>query len=315
MAPAACVQDHVILLLSTQDFETLPSWLTDNFNVLEGGNHTGSSLFFEFSLLLTDPSGQPSRNKLIVFKDGTYLELFNWIEPPREPNAWADSSPGLIDCALTTLHPSTAESVYEEVAARLQSLNVTPSLSVKYEQPEAGGRIRKDGVQVKWKLSRPIPASEASSSTDAVSRSGHRKDLPFFTHDVTDRNVRIPFDDESKTTHPCGAVGISTVDISFPEAQYLEYVKLYKTLLGISAKPLNEPSNVNSHEFKVESPVPGSKPSRIVLHSIHHQAGTSEQKVPGIGICGLRLALENRQGHGAQALGSDGIASTLSLEW
>ena len=265
--------------------------------------------------LTNNPPGQPSRNKLIVFKDGTYLELFNWIETPREPNAWADKSPGLIDFALTTLHPSTAESIHEEVAARLQASNTTSSLGVKYKQPEAGGRIRKDGVQVKWKLSRPIPASEASSSTDAVSRSGHRKDLPFFTHDVTDRNVRIPFDDESKTTHPCGALGISTVDVNFPEAQYSEYIKLYETLLGVSARSLNEPPDANCHEFKVDSPVSGSKPSRIVSHSSHHQAGTPEQKAPGIGICGLRLALGDRQGRGVQALGSDGIASTLSLEW
>lgn len=40
MESTPCVQDHVVLLLSTQDFENLPAWLSDNFNVLEGGEHT-----------------------------------------------------------------------------------------------------------------------------------------------------------------------------------------------------------------------------------------------------------------------------------
>ncbi len=47
MESAACAQDHVILLLSTQDFENLPAWLSDNFNILEGGEHIGT-----FSMLL-----------------------------------------------------------------------------------------------------------------------------------------------------------------------------------------------------------------------------------------------------------------------
>lgn len=35
--------DHVILLLSTADFENLPPWLSDNFNVIEGGTHAGNA--------------------------------------------------------------------------------------------------------------------------------------------------------------------------------------------------------------------------------------------------------------------------------
>jgi hypothetical protein len=33
--------DHVILLLDTPDFENPPAWLSDNFNIIEGGTHAG----------------------------------------------------------------------------------------------------------------------------------------------------------------------------------------------------------------------------------------------------------------------------------
>ena len=41
MGTSLCVQDHVVLLLSPKDFENPPSWLSDNFNILEGGVHAG----------------------------------------------------------------------------------------------------------------------------------------------------------------------------------------------------------------------------------------------------------------------------------
>jgi hypothetical protein len=52
---------HIVLLVSTLFFENPPSWLTTNFTITPGGCH----------------NGQASRNKLIIFADGTYLELFN----------------------------------------------------------------------------------------------------------------------------------------------------------------------------------------------------------------------------------------------
>jgi hypothetical protein len=34
--------DHVVLLVSEDDFNNPPAWITDNFLVFEGGNHTGT---------------------------------------------------------------------------------------------------------------------------------------------------------------------------------------------------------------------------------------------------------------------------------
>ena len=44
-----CVIDHGVLLISTEDFERPPPWLSDNFNILEGGNHQGQ-LYFALKL-------------------------------------------------------------------------------------------------------------------------------------------------------------------------------------------------------------------------------------------------------------------------
>jgi hypothetical protein len=39
--------DHVILLLDTPEFENPPAWLTDNFNIIEGGTHAGKLETFQ----------------------------------------------------------------------------------------------------------------------------------------------------------------------------------------------------------------------------------------------------------------------------
>lgn len=290
------VQDHVILLLSTPDFENPPAWLADNFNIVEGGTHTF----------------QPSRNKLIFFSDGTYLELFNWISEPPNSNAWADRSAGLIDFAMTSMPPSTPETLHSEVSTRLASKSDDSPVDFRYTEPEAGGRMRKDGVHVQWKLMRPMPIPNIPSSSSSFknSGSGHRKDLPFFTHDVTPRNVRVQFDNKEQTTHPCGATGITAVEVTFPQGQYEEYVKLYGKLLGVRGKPNGVPPDY--HSFGVRSPVEGSVPAtRILMFG----AGDGGEETGRGCVRGLRLYAEGREGHGLQTLGKDGIAKTVSLEW
>jgi hypothetical protein len=33
--------DHLTILLNKEEFESLPPWLTDNFTILDGGDHIG----------------------------------------------------------------------------------------------------------------------------------------------------------------------------------------------------------------------------------------------------------------------------------
>lgn len=40
-ASAQYCHDHVILLLDKPEFENPPAWLSDHFNIIEGGTHAG----------------------------------------------------------------------------------------------------------------------------------------------------------------------------------------------------------------------------------------------------------------------------------
>ena len=93
-------QDHIVILVDTPFFENLPAWVTDNFTVTPGGYH----------------DGQPSRNKLVIFADGSYLEFFNWYDTPPSLHdehlpmrVWGPKTPGLIDFAITDTTHSALE--------------------------------------------------------------------------------------------------------------------------------------------------------------------------------------------------------------
>lgn len=100
--------------------------------------------------------GQSSRNKLIVFADRTYLELFCWISTPREYNAWANKAPGVLDFALASMPPSTANSLHNDIVSRLGEKQSSDKYGLNYTLPKSGSRSRRDGVQVKWESSRPV---------------------------------------------------------------------------------------------------------------------------------------------------------------
>jgi hypothetical protein len=139
--------DHIVLLVSTPFFEDPPAWLTTNFTITPGGYH----------------NGQTSRNKLIIFADGTYLELFNWYDTPRpldDENLpmrfWGPKEEGLIDFALTST-TVPAEECINTVNKRLaQEPDKDAGLGVSFQEPIAGSRKRTDGKEVKWKVTRPI---------------------------------------------------------------------------------------------------------------------------------------------------------------
>ena len=248
--------------------------------------------------------GQSSRNKLIVFADGTYLELFCWLDRPREFHAWANKSPGLIDFALTSLPSSTAQSLHMDIMSRLRENSIGDELDLRYTLPVAGGRSNQDAVQVKWESSRPV-------STKSVDRT----DFPFFCHDVTPRNVRVPFDDSEKTYHSCGAVGISTIDVIVPKSKSGEFTKAYGQILGARPRINDKRNNAARLDFEVGLPVPGLSSSTISLGSEEEAMDQIWLRDRGAGIHGLVLTAEGHEGHGEKALGTEGIPSTISLKW
>lgn len=155
------------------------------FTVTAGGKHEGT----------------PTENALVVFGDGTYLELFALREPGmrdelRARRTWRDVDAlgrrflpaflgpyGVADCVFRT--PGLERYVS---TAKLRGVPV--------DGPFSMGRERPDGVRLAWKLALPMS-----------------RELPFLIEDVTPIERRIP-DALERRVHANGAAGVTTIEIA-----------------------------------------------------------------------------------------------------
>jgi hypothetical protein len=157
--------DHVVLVV-----RDLAAAMADHrrrgFTVTPGGQH----------------ADRVTHNALISFVDGSYLELVAFHDLGRSlSHRWwkiAADGGGLADFALLS-DDLTAD------AAALAELVKTP--------PKDGGRIRPDGVELKWRTAVLKPP------------------LPFVIEDVTARELRVPAG--AAAEHANGATGIASVAI------------------------------------------------------------------------------------------------------
>jgi hypothetical protein len=157
--------DHVVLVA-----RDLNSAIADHrrrgFTVTPGGEHADGV----------------THNALISFADGSYLELVAFRDLSRAlTHRWwkiAADGGGLADFALLS-DDLAADS------AALAELVKTP--------PKDGGRIRPDGVELKWRTAVLKPP------------------LPFLIEDLTARELRVP--GGAAAEHANGATGIATVAI------------------------------------------------------------------------------------------------------
>ncbi len=146
--------DHFIILV--KDLETaMESFRGLGFNVAEGGEHT------QFG----------SRNALIAFADGTYIELLTFYDPGlAEETFWAS--------ALKKLQAGEGYDGYA-----VQSNDIDNDVErirrrgLKIDDPLPGSRLRPDGERVAWRTAR---------SPDPVASM-----VPFLIQDETPRSVRI----------------------------------------------------------------------------------------------------------------------------
>ena len=226
---------------------------------------------------------------------------------------WGEKEPGLIDFALSSLPPATIESHFHARVVRLQTENGDGGLGVKYTLPKAGGRTRKDGLQVKWKVSRPEFARSTNTPDEVLFPNG-RIDAPFFCYDVTSRDVRVPFEDEEETRHPCGAAGVAAIEILVPQAKIDAYVKLYSSILGSSPEALDERDRGKGLVFQIGIPVNKAGLSAIRIRSEQNADDVAWLKKRGIGIFNLVLSVAARQQNGEKRLGTEGIASRILLQ-
>ena len=155
--------DHVVLVV-----RDLASAMTDHrrrgFTVTPGGEHADGI----------------THNALIAFADGTYLEIVAFRDRARAlTHRWwkiAADGGGFADFALLS------DDLNADAAA-LAELVKTP--------PKEGGRIRPDGVELKWRT--------------AVLKAP----LPFVIEDLTPRELRVPAG--AAVDHANGARGIASV--------------------------------------------------------------------------------------------------------
>lgn len=93
MAKQPCL-DHVVLLLPYAQLQDLPAWVTNNFTVSEGGKSailaTTPHIFWAHKRFLGKHADGKTENKLILFRDGSYLELIAFVndDPEKRKGHW-----------------------------------------------------------------------------------------------------------------------------------------------------------------------------------------------------------------------------------
>jgi catechol 2,3-dioxygenase-like lactoylglutathione lyase family enzyme len=169
--------DHLVILvrdleLASADYERL------GFSVARGGEHADGL----------------TRNALVPFEDGTYLELVSFLDPEDPTDnvwGWRGFYPreGLIDYCV-------ASDDLDADAKRLESLGFG------VDGPDDGGRRLPDGTSVRWRSAR-------IRQEDRI--------FPFLIEDLTPRELRVP--GGPATRHPNGATGVLRLEISAPDAK------------------------------------------------------------------------------------------------
>ncbi|KAI9453911.1 glyoxalase-like domain-containing protein [Lactarius psammicola] len=198
MSPSMRALDHIVHLTPPGTIhETAKQFRELGFNVITGGTHAGGL----------------TANSLIILPNGTYLELISFTHPEshyphsspshdaRHHHQWANKANGWVAYAfLGTPHITPPLSAILNV--RLQGVGS----DTRYAPEVPGGRLRPDGVEIKWELTTPARWAEKEG--------GSR--LPFFCGDVTPRELRVPTRPVSNTVHPNAAQGIAHLRVLAP---------------------------------------------------------------------------------------------------
>jgi hypothetical protein len=152
-----------------------------------------------------------TRNALIPFKDGSYLELVAFVDPEyTRDNVWGwrrflSTGGGLIDyCAAS-----------DDLRADVRRLREG---DFEVDGPIHGGRRRPDGKEIRWLIAR-------------IRQEGRL--LPFLIEDLTPHELRVP--GGLSAEHPNGALGIRRLEIATSNAEGA--VRAFAALVGSPSGP------------------------------------------------------------------------------
>lgn len=183
--------DHIVILLPTAALESLPKAITNAFTITPGGTHADGKTY----------------NKLVTTSSGVYLEFIAFVDDDvekRKDHWWGKKKVGtIIDWALTSKDVKDVHKLAE---------------AGEYDKPRKGGRKRLDGKDVEWFVTFPKPGTERGS-------------VPFFCHDVTARELRVPSEDHE---HSSGAVAVSCLVVIAAKDKIEDIAAAYNEILGES---------------------------------------------------------------------------------
>jgi Glyoxalase-like domain len=202
--------DHLVILVEELE-DAVAGYEELGFRVTLGGGHADGL----------------TRNALVPFADGAYLELVTFVNPDDErDNVWGwrqflRTGGGLVDyCAASNDLPADTQRLVEA--------------GFGLDGPDAGGRTLPDGTQIRWKSAR-------------IRQEG--RVLPFLIEDETPRRLRVPSGPSAE--HPNGATGVSRLLIS--ARNLAKSRRAFAALLG-SSEATGNTSLLGRHELAILTP-------------------------------------------------------------
>lgn len=184
--------DHIVVVVGSLK-DAIANYSRLGFTVIPGGSHAAYG----------------SRNALIAFADGSYIELIAF-ENPTLQHPWAEKlakGGGLIDFCFQTSDLRADVDAYRRAG-------------VEISDPSPLTRTRPDGYLLKWVLA--IPGRDSGT-------------VPFLIEDETPRDERVP----KERAHQNGALGIAALTLAAEGAQRLG--TFYSRLLGTPPKQIDLP--------------------------------------------------------------------------
>lgn len=184
--------DHAVILVNDLD-KAIEDYRQLGFNAFFGGQHAGGK----------------THNALIVFVDGTYLELL----APTSPDLLRSVDPEDFTNFLYMFASGEGLGGYAmQSDSLLVQIELMQKQGLDVHMRPAGGRARPDGQQLRWQSA----------------MIGHSM-TPFFIQDDTPRVLRVP-DEKDKTTQPNHVQGVVGVTIAVSNLQ--AGIARYRSITG-----------------------------------------------------------------------------------